>query len=136
MTPTIHLCGLHDKAAHTTIMRLGGTIYNASTGDNQFERVQVWVPGWDLVRSYLKFTGHPKFQAARILMLDEQQYTTAYLGKIDHAQVDRWVQGLHEHTGLVCFCKSVRQGGTFCHLDLVESYLWQHYARRVKVIRY
>lgn len=132
----IWLCSLQDVAKYkkqcdeictcTVWPKKGSTMQN----------IDLFVPTQELVGGHKNWASKGSDTRWRSYKpINDEQYTEIYERLLDSRlnDIDQWCSEQRDRTvALCCFCKFT---APFCHLDVLENWLWKTFERSVKVER-
>lgn len=135
------------------VQQEGGHVFTAMVSPFKWRpepNLALFAASAPLVFGHMHGTGDLRW--AKYPVVSDEQYTTEYMKLLDSRKeaIDRW---LHKETtcvpfALCCSCKGgiwacreqekVKQGSAtwkFCHLDVLELWLWLQYGKTLRVRR-
>ncbi len=121
--PNILLCSCNDKQA----LSRADQIYTIAIGDLPYERLEFFVPTWELVGGYKHYSmpNDPRWYQYQAVTKEEYRKRYLILLQKRFLNISWWLSSLESEKlyALVCFCKS---SAPFCHRHSVAEYLQDH----------
>ena len=148
----IVLTSLFNTPIHEQIRARGGRVYTAMISPFKGRpepNIAMLAASRELVFGHKHGTGDMRW--ASFPVVSDAEYTTGYLQILDKRKtaIDDWMKKQQGDIALCCSCpggiwgvqqfekKNPGQQGTwnFCHLDVLEIWLWKQYGKSISVKR-